>query len=181
MFKSLEAIFKNLEGNVLTVCIDQELNNELEKNNKINLYAINSNQSNKGLKSSHNRSSKKINNKGKKINIKKLRKYINKKSVDYMFCNMNEMITYYKYFIRDSIYLNNNKLYIYSDFSIDPSFIIKKYKRYNCEVEKREYKNGYLLIIDNTKSKNNYMKDKLYFLRDTLYNIAELIGNIMVS
>ena len=25
------------------------------------------------------------------------------------------------------------------------------------------------------------MKDKLYFLRDTLYNIAELIGNIMVS
>ena len=34
-----------------------------------------------------------------------------------MFCNMNEMFSYYKYFIKDSIHLNNNKLYIYYHFT----------------------------------------------------------------
>ena len=47
------------------------------------------------------KTSKRKTNKGKTINIKKLKKYINKKSVKHMFCNMNEMFNYYKYFIKD--------------------------------------------------------------------------------
>ena len=98
-----------------------------------------------------------------------------------MFCNMNEMFNYYKYFIKDSIYLNNNKLYLYFDKNIDKELIIKKYKRYNVIIEEVEYKNSYLLIIDNTNSKSNLLKDIIYFIKDTLYNIAEAIGNLLIS
>ena len=98
-----------------------------------------------------------------------------------MFCNMNEIYPYYKYFIKDSVYLNNNLLYIYADNNIDKDLIIKNYKRYTKEIECTEYKNTFLITINNTKSKNNFIKDILYFIKDTFYNIAEYIGNILVS
>ena len=179
MFNKLEGIIKKVDGNVLSVCLDDKLMNALNNNKHINLYSIdsNSNNSSKFFK----RKTKRKTNKGKIINIKKLRKYLNKKSVDYLFCNMNEMFKYYKYFIKDSIYLNNNKLYIYSNKEIDKDLIIKNYNRYKVEIEFTEYKNGYLIIVNNTQSKNNYFKDKIYFIKDTLYNIAETIGNILIG
>jgi len=94
---------------------------------------------------------------------------------------MNEMFGYYKYFIKDSVHLNNNKLYIYADKNIDKDLLIKNYKRYNTNIEYNEYKNGYIIIIDNTKSKTNFIKDILYFTKDTFYNIAEAIGNLLIS
>ena len=178
MFNKLEEILKEIEGNVLTVCLDEKLMKFAYNNDKINLYSIESN-INSGL--FRRKRNKRKTNKGKTINIKKLRKYINKKSVKYMFCNMNEMFNYYKYFIKDSIYLNNNKLYLYFDKNIDKELIIKNYKRYNIKIEEIEYKNSYLLIIDNTNSKSNLLKDIIYFIKDTLYNIAEAIGNLLIS
>ena len=178
MFNKLEEILKEIEGNVLTVCLDEKLMKFAYNNDKINLYSIDSNTTN-GLLG--RKTSKRKTNKGKTINIKKLKKYINKKSVKHMFCNMNEMFNYYKYFIKDSIYLNNNKLYLYFDKNIDKELIIKNYKRYNIKIEEIEYKNSYLLIIDNTNSKSNLLKDIIYFIKDTLYNIAEAIGNLLIS
>lgn len=178
MFNKLEEILKEIEGNVLTVCLDEKLMKFAYNNDKINLYSIESN-INSGLFG--RKRNKRKTNKGKTINIKKLRKYINKKSVKHMFCNMNEMFNYYKYFIKDSIYLNNNKLYLYFDKNIDKELIIKNYKRYNIKIEEIEYKNSYLLIIDNTNSKSNLSKDIIYFIKDTLYNIAEAIGNLLIS
>lgn len=177
MFNKLEEIIKKVEGNVLTICLDDKLINSFNNNNKINLYSIESNKRKIGIKSKH----KMKNNKGKSIKIKKLRKYLNKKSVDYLFCNMNEMFKYYKYFIKDSVYLNNNKLYIYADKEIDKDLLIKNYKRYNVEINCTEYKNGYILIIDNKNSKNNFFKDKIYFIKDTFYNAAEIIGNVLIG
>lgn len=177
MFNKLEEIIKKVEGNVLTICLDDKLMNAFNNNNKINLYSIEANKS-KGVFKNKN---KRKTNKGKSINIKKIRKHVNKKSVDYLFCNMNEMYNYYKYFIKDSIYLNNNKLYIYLDKEIDKDLIMKNYKRYNVEIECIEYKNGYIIIVDNTQSKNNFFKDKVYFIKDTFYNIAETIGNILIG
>lgn len=177
MFNKLEEIIKKIEGNVLTVCLDDKLMDSFNNNNKINLYSIDSNKNKSKLKNNNKRKT----NKGKTIKIKKLRKYLNKKSVDYLFCNMNEIFKYYKYFIKDSIYLNNNKLYIYADKEIDKDLIIKNYERYKVKIEYTEYKNGYLLIIDNTQSKNNFFKDKIYFIKDTFYNIAETIGNILIG
>ena len=178
MFKALEEIIKKIEGNVLTIGIDNKLIEKFDKNNKVNLYAIYSNKSSVNFFS---KSKKKQTNKGKSINIKKLRKYINKKSVDYLICNMDEIKDYYKYIIRETIYLNNKTIYIYASNDIDKDFIINKYKRYNVNITSNDYKTGYILTIDNRNGKNNYFKDKLYFIKDTFYNIAEVIGNIMVS
>jgi len=178
MFKSLEEIIKKVEGNVLVLCLDDKLIDKFDKNNKVNLYAIYSNKSNGNV---FGKNKKKQTNKGKTINIKRLRKYINKNSVDYLICNMDEIKEYYKYIIKDTIYLNNNTIYIYASNDIDKDFIISKYERYNVKVTSNDYKNGYILTIDNKNGKNNYFKDKLYFIKDTFYNIAEAIGNIMVS
>lgn len=177
MFNKLEEIIKKCEGNVLSICLDDKLMDAFNNNNKITLYSVDSDKSSSFFKKKNKRKT----NKGKTINIKKLRKYINKKSVDYMFCNMNEMFSYYKYFIKDSVHLNNNKLYIYADNAIDKDLIIKNYKRYNTNIEYNEYKTGYIIIVDNTKSKTNFIKDSLYFIKDTFYNIAEAIGNLLIS
>lgn len=178
MFKNLEEIIKNIKGNVLILELDNDLIDKFDKNNQVNLFSISSGLSN-GRKKIN--SKKKFTNKGKNINIKKLRKYINKKSINVIICNMNLMFKYYKYFIKDSIYLSNNLIYIYANNDIDKDFIIKKYKRYNVKIKVSDYKNGYILVIDNTNGKNNYLKDKIYFIRDTFYDLAELIGNVLIS
>lgn len=179
MFNKLENIIKNCKGNVLAVCLDDSLMEKLNKNNNIGLVSI---ESSKNVSSGAKTSTKKKKLNGtKNISIKKLRKYFNKKSVDVLFCNMNEMNEYYKYFIRDSIYLCIGTVYLYFDNNIDKDFIIEKYKRYNVTIEETQYKNGYILKIDTSLAKNYYIKDKLYMIHDTLYNLIELIGNILVS
>ena len=184
MYKKLEELIKNTKGNVLAICLDEKLIDEFDKNNNINLYSLTSNESssirlfNKKMK---DKQKYKKNNKGKNINIKRLKKEINKNSADYIFCNMDEIINYYKYFIKDSIYMSNNKIFIYFSKSIDKDFILSKYNRYNVEIKETEYKNGYLLEINAVAAKNNFFRDKIYFIKDTIYNIAEFIGNLMIS
>ncbi len=179
MFNRLEEIIKKIEGNVLIIGLDENLIKMFDKNNNVNLYSINRNFKYKSGKSDNFK--RKYTSHGKNINIKHLRKYINKKSANYIIFNMNEVFKYYKYIIKDSIYLNNNKIYIYFNNDIDKDFIVKKYKRYNVKIKEFEYKNGYILEIDNTSGKNNYIKDKLYFIKDTLDNLAESIGNLLIS
>ena len=177
MFNRLEELIKKVEGNILVIGLDDRLLSAFDKNNRVNLYSIYS-QTNK---SGFGNSKKKKTNKGKSINIKKLRKYINKKSVDYLFINYGEIAKYYKHIIKDTIYLNNNIIYIYSSNEYDKDFIINLYKRYNVKIECVDYKNGYILTINNKNGKNNFFKDKLYFWKDTFYNIAETIGNILIN
>lgn len=177
MFNKLEEIIKKVEGNVLVIGLNDKLLNKFDKNNRVNLYAIYSNKSNNIFL----RSKRKQTNKGKNINIKKLKKYINKKSVNYIILNMEEIKQYYKYIIKDTIYLNNKIIYIYSSKKTDKNFIIDRYNRYNVNITSVDYKNGYIITIDNKNGKNNFFKDKLYLIKDTLYNIAEIIGSVMIS
>lgn len=179
MFNKLENIIKSCKGNILTVCLDKKLMDAFNNNNNINLLSIESN--NNVVSGVKTKTKKKKLNGSKNISIKKLRKYIKKKSVDTLFCNMNEMNEYYKYFIKDSIYLCNSTIYLYFNSEIDVDFIIKKYNRYKVNIEKNEYKNGFILKIDVQNAKNYYIKDKFYLLYDSLYNLIEIIGNILVS
>ena len=178
MFNKLEEIIKKCEGNVLAVCLDDKLMKQLNKNDNIGLISIESNRSRNLVGKT---SKKKKLNGSKTISIKKLRKYIEKKSVDILFCNMNEMNDYYKFFIKDSVYLCSGTVYLYFDNDIDLEFIENKYKRYNTKIESTKYKNGYIVKIDVSEAKNNYFKDKLYLLHDSLYNLIEFIGNILVG
>ena len=54
MFNKLEDIIKNIEGNVLSICLDDKLMNAFEKNNKINLFSIESNIGSGSIKSTKN-------------------------------------------------------------------------------------------------------------------------------
>ena len=181
MKNKLKDIIKSFDGNVLAIGIDDNLVELLNKKKSVNLYSINRFPSGGNLNHKSKKKAKRTTNKGKYINIKKLRKYITKKSSNYLICNMDEIIEYYKYFIRDSIYINNNMIYVYLSNDIDPEFIIDKYKRYNVAITKITLKEGIILEINNMNGKNNKIKDKLYFIKDTFYNIAETIGNILVS
>lgn len=178
MFNRLKEIIKKLEGNVLTIGLDDEILDSFKSNNNVNLYAI-SYENNKGLLPK--KSKMKKTNTGKEINIKKIRKYINKKSVDYLILNIESMYKYYKYVIKDTIYLNNNTIYVYSSNNIDKEFVISRYKRYNVKIEVTDYKNGYIIKIDNKLGKTNFIKDRINIIKDTLYNIAEFIGSILAS
>ena len=46
MFNKLEEIIKKAKGNVLVIGLDDKLIDKFEKNNKVNLYAIYSNNDN---------------------------------------------------------------------------------------------------------------------------------------
>ena len=183
MFNRLNNLIKDFKGNVLVIGLDDKSLSYFNKNNKINLYSISKDYSKSGIFKKKNKVlyNEKNLNKGKNINIKKLRKYINNKSIDYLILNMDEIIEYYKYIIRDTINVSNNKIYIYASNNISKDFIISRYKRYNVDIDITDYKDNYLITIDNKNIKNNFIKNKIYFIKDTLYNIAELIGNILAS
>lgn len=118
----------------------------------------------------------------KKISIKKLRKTFKKKSVDTLILNYEDAKKYMRFFVSDSVYINKGKLYIYGKkdkFTIDD--IKSYYGRYNTKVEIKEYDNDFLIIIDNTNSKNNYFKDKMYKFKDTIIYYINVIGDILIG
>lgn len=110
MYKYLLDIIKKMEGNVIGVGIDSKLLDGFNKNNRVNVYTIDNAKPGIGISKS-----KRTTSSGKTINIKKLYKYFKKNSIDYIICNTEEVNDYLKYFIRDSIYLNNNKIYLYGN------------------------------------------------------------------
>lgn len=178
MYKYLLDIIKKMEGNVIGVGIDSKLLDGFNKNNRVNVYTIDNAKPGIGI----SKSKKRTTSSGKTINIKKLYKYFKKNSIDYIICNTEEVNDYLKYFIRDSIYLNNNKIYLYGNKdNMDIELLEKRYKRYKSIIEVKEYKDNVLIIIDSSNSKSNWLKNKMYFISDTLYNIVEFISNVLVS
>ena len=178
MNKELIKIIKKLSGSVLSIGLEDELNEELEKNEKI-IELDEINLINK--KSGSIKTNKKIKSKDKKINIKKLKKIYNKKKTEYIICNYEIMKRYMRYFVKDSVYINSKILYLYGISVKEVKFIIKKYKRYNVLVKPVEEKDYFILEIDNTNSKNNIFKDIFYFIFDTLELISDLIGDFLIN
>ena len=177
MYKYLIDIIKKIEGNVIGVGLDSILLNGFDKNNHVNVYTID--RAKTGITST--KSKKRTTSSGRTINIKKLYKYFKKDSIDYIIGDIEEVNDYLKYFIRDSIYLNRSKLYLYGNKNIDIELLEKRYKRYKVNIEIKKFKDSYLLIIDTSNKKTNFIKNKLYFISDTLYNIVEFISNVLVS
>lgn len=178
MNKELTKIIKKLSGSVLSIGLDEELNKELEKNNNIDeLDEINLITKKKG----NIKTTKKIKLKNKRINIKKLKKVYSKKKTNYIVCNYEVMKKYMRYFIKDSVYINNKFLYLYGTSTKEINMIIKRYKRYNVLIKPMENKEYFIIEIDNTNSKNNAFKDFFYFIYDTLELITDLIGDFLIN
>jgi len=59
--------------------------------------------------------------------------------------------------------------------------LIKKYKRYNVEIETINNKNENIIKIDNKKSTTNLIKDILYLIIDTFVSIIDVISDILMN
>lgn len=189
MNEELKKIIKKFSGNVVAIGLDYELTEELEENmNIFDLDTINLTKK-KGVVSSktkdkiieHDEKYKIKRLKSKKINIKKLRRLYKKKKVDYLITNYEVIKKYMRYFIKDSVYINNNKLYLYGRSNKEIKAVLKKYKRYNVLIKPIEKKEYFIIEIDNTNSKNNKIKDIFYFIYDTFEVITDFIGDFLIN
>lgn len=156
---------RKLKGNLLLISNDEKLMNLIEKNKNITESYVLSNisSSKKG----------KLKFKNKKIQINKIRKYFKKKSIDNIIVDYSLIKKYISCFVKNSIYLNKGNLYFYNlDEDID-----YKYKRYNVEIEK----NKNFMKIDNTKSKNNFIKDNYYIFKDKKDKLLDILSDFITS
>jgi len=179
MNKELIKIINKLNGNILII---GNIDDNLEKINKNpNIIECDIININDNKKEKINKFKDKFNKKEQKINIKKLKKIYNKKSIDYILCDYELIKKYMRFFVKDSVYLNKNKLYLYGINIKEVKEIINKYKRYDVLV-KPTIKDDYFFIeIDNKNSKNNIIKDFIYFIIDTITYITDFIGDILIN
>ena len=169
-------ITKCLSGNVLGIGVDEKIIELLEKNNLV----TNCNLLNSYSKTKKTKTQKK--QRLKKIRIKKIRKTFKKKKVDFIICNIEEIKKYTKTFIKDSIYINKDMLYIYNikDEELKQE-LIKKYKRYSTIVEEIKDEKTTILKIDNKNSKTNIFKDTYYLIIDTSIQLFNIISDLLLN
>lgn len=178
LINDLKKICKDLNGNIITIGLENKtVVDELAKNSKINsLYSMEFNGKKRSKK--HEKGSKK----SKTVSIKKIRKIFKKKRIDYIVCNIKDVERFLRTFIKDSIYINKKKLYIYGDKnSFDIDIIEKRYKRYNVKINITEYHKEFLVEIDTTNAYNNFFKDSFYSIIDILCSIYNVIGDLLIS
>ncbi len=169
-------IAKVVSGDVLGIGVDETISEILEQNERV----LNCNLLNSFSKTENSKQEKK--QRLKKIRIKKIRKVFKKKKVDFIICNIDEIKKYLKTFIKDSIYINKDILYIYNieDEELKKE-LIKKYKRYNVKIEELKDNKKTILKIDNKLSKTNIFKDTFYLIIDTLIQLLNIISDILLN
>jgi len=169
LYDDLAKQIKNLEGNVLGIgTFDKKIMEAFKENNKLTSCNILSNDEMRKTEGNY------------KIDIKKLRKVFKKKKIDYIVCNIKDVKNYMRYFVKDSIYINKSKLFLYGlkeDYEFDE--IEKRYNRYNTNIKTKEYKDGFLINVDTSKAKNNWIKDRLYLIKDFFVETILFIGDIV--
>ena len=178
LIEKLKNISKSISGNVIIIGLDYAtVEDVIDKNDKINnLYIMNF----KGKK--RTRKIEKGYKRDKVISIKKIRKVFKKKKIDYIICNIDDVRKFLRSFIKNSVYINKNKLYIYgNNDNVDIELLENRYKRYTDDILITKYNNDILIEINNTNSYNNRLKDFCYHIFDIGYDIVDFIGNILVD
>ena len=178
MKELLNDIF-HFSGNVLCIGVDNsKIISSLKKNKKIGLYELNRPEK-RGLFARKKRIKTET---GQSVKIKKFRTLFKKKSIDYLIINLNNVFDYYKYIASNSICICNKKIYIYgsSDY-INAELIAKKFRRYETNIVCKQNKNNYLVVVECSKAKYNWLKDKFYLVIDTFHNLGDLISYFLTS
>ena len=172
MDEYLLKIVDNFSNNVLAIGTSEKITNSINNNKKVLKFDL-LEKTEKGIKI-------KRKNKMKKINIKKIRKIFKKKKTDFIICEYETIKKYLNTFVKDSVYINKNKLYIYGTLE-DIEFLVKRYKRYNVKIDLTRKKDYFILSVDNNLSKNNKIKDFFYLIVDNFDKIIEFIGDIIMG
>lgn len=160
---------KNIKGNLLLISNDEELMDVASKNKNIDesytLSSINNIEKNKN----------KLKLGNKKIQINKIKRYFNKKSIDYIVVDYKLIKDFLPRFVKNSVYLNRGNLYFYN--LEKENEIVKKYQRYKAEIkENKEY-----IEINNKNTKNNIIKDNYYIFKDKKDKILDKLSDLITS
>lgn len=176
--KELRKLVKSLSGNIICIGMDSKLVlDEIERNDNIyNCTLLDS------LDVTPVDGKKKRN---KSINVRKFRKKFKKKRTDTIICRMENMHDYLKYFIKDSVYMTKGQVIYYGtneEFLLDEDEFVKRYARYKkTETKIVHDKDGMMIYVTMNGAKPHRVKDKFYFVRDTMYNAIQLLGDYMVQ
>lgn len=159
---------KNIKGNLLLISNDEELIDIASKNKNIDeSYTLSS------INKSKNQKKLKLGN--KKIQINKIKRYFNKKSIDYIIVDYKLIKDFLPKFVKNSVYLNRGFLYFYN--LEKENEIVKKYQRYKAEIkENKEY-----IEINNKNTKNNIIKDNYYIFKDKSDKILDKLSDLLTS
>ena len=177
MDKELIKIVKSLKGSLLGIGIENEnVLDEINKNDKIlTCFLLENNTSKKSSKLS-------FSGRRKKANIKKLKKTFGKKRLNYVICNYEYSKKFMRHFIPGSVAINNGKLYLYGKISEEEVENIKnKYRRYTNDIEIKKIKDEYLITVNNQNTKNNFFRDKLFFIEDLGERFMDILTNLLIN
>ena len=154
MISNLQKIIKSLQGKLIMFGIkDNTLFDEVDNNNHITYCDL-------------------INCKleGDGTGNKKYKK----KSIDYMIVNIDNTKSELNKLIRDSVYVVNNKIYLYGQKDeLDKA--LKKYHRYTTSIQNKNN----ILIIDVSNLKVNIIKNYFNYILDICSNITDLISELL--
>lgn len=160
--KNFKKIINKLSGTTLLIDVKDEYLDIVKDNKKILLQAEIEDTSHKIISR-------------KSISFKKLKKKIN--NHDNLIFHINIPNNFISNMIKESIYIIDKKIVIYSDYEID---IIHRYKRVNAII--KEYHDTiYVYEIDLTNKKINKLKNKLYGIIDIIENFINFIANILIG
>ena len=173
MDEQILEIINKLKGSLLGIGLTNEnILNAIEENSNIDIcYLLNNISLTKRKLSITKRG------KNKKINIKKIKKQFKKKSLDNIICNFDIIKQFYRSFVPNSIYLCNQTIYIYGKKE-DLEKLKQKYLRYTKEVK---IENDSILIINACGTKNHFLKDLVYKIKDFGIDFVDLVTDILVN
>lgn len=163
-------IIRKLNGNLLGIGLTKEMVDAIEKNDSI----VECN-----LLNSYSKEEKGKRKRLKTLKIKKLPKYFKKKSIDTMICDYEVIQKYMSTFVKNSVYVNRQKLYFFG--KVDEELIIHRYNRYNTTIQFINTKDGKIIVIDNTKSKNHKLREIGYRIVDGISKMIDIIGDILMN
>lgn len=167
-------IVKKMDGKVLGFEIDSpKVLKQIDSNNNILEFNL-LNNCNASIGTGTSRK------KEKTVKYKKIRKKFGKKKYDTILCDYNLIDSYKRRFIADSIYVAKRDIYIIVDKE-HLDIIEARYKRYKVSLDSTECKDGYLVKVELGKEKTHYFRDKFYLFIDYLYDIVDIIGDILMN
>ena len=174
--KIMERKIKKLQGSVLGIGIqDENMLKAIDKNKKIVFCDL---LLSKDIDDNDEEGSS---TRFKQIKFKKLKKYYKKNKIDTTIVNFESILPYHRSFIKNSVYITNKNIWLYSkEESEFLSIYIKRFERYNIELKKENKQNEVLYIL-NLENKKNYRFKMFYYIYDLLYDIANFISDLLIN
>jgi|GEM_PF-3294977 len=180
--QELNEIGKKLKGSVLVIGFDDDskIVKDLKNNKNLNIvYTLTNNTKGKNKKTKKKK--KKLNGE-RNIDIKKLKKEFKKQTFDYIICAFDTVTPFFRSFIKNSILLAKEKIYLYVEGTdYDHEQIFYRYERYGAKVFKSGVKEEYLFEIKVNNVKVPFYKSFRYWFKDIGYDFVEFIGNILIG